>query len=86
MSHHDVKNYGGADDAATAFVWNAPKKAVNPYVDPAEVAPVSALSNLIALYASDNEQEQLRREAMSDEVWERYFYNEARDPVQREME
>ncbi|MEH6016914.1 replication endonuclease [Klebsiella variicola] len=86
MSHHDVKNYGGADDAAAAFVWNAPKKAVNPYVDPAEVAPVSALSNLIALYASDNEQEQLRREALSDEVWERYFYNEARDPVQREME
>ncbi|CAH5815485.1 hypothetical protein AI2828V5_1361, partial [Klebsiella oxytoca] len=86
VSHHDVKNYGGADDAAAAFAWNAPKKAVNPYVDPAEVAPVSALSNLIALYASDNEQEQLRREAMSDEVWERYFYNEARDPVQREME
>ncbi|MCF0337892.1 replication endonuclease [Klebsiella pneumoniae] len=86
MSHHDVKNYGGADDAAAAFAWNAPKKAVNPYVDPAEVAPVSALSNLIALYASDNEQEQLRREVMSDEVWERYFYNEARDPVQREME
>lgn len=86
MSHHDVKNYGGADDAAAAFVWNTPKKAVNPYTDPAEVAPVSALSNLIALYASDNEQEQLRREAMSDEVWERYFFNESRDPVQREME
>lgn len=86
MSHHDVKNYGGADYAAAAFAWNAPKKAVNPYVDPAEVAPVSALSNLITLYASDNEQEQLRREEMSDEVWERYFYNEARDPVQREME
>lgn len=86
MSHHDVKNYGGADDAAAAFAWNAPKKAVNPYADPAEVAPVSALSNLIALYNADNEQEQLRREAMSDEVWERYFYNEARDPVQREME
>lgn len=86
MSHHDVKNYGGANDAAAAFVWNTPKKAVNPYTDPAEVAPVSALSNLIALYASDNEQEQLRREAMSDEVWERYFFNESRDPVQREME
>jgi hypothetical protein len=86
VSHHDVKNYDGADDAAAAFVWNAQKKAVNPYVDPAEVAPVSALSNLIALYDADNEQEQLRREAMSDEVWERYFYNEARDPVQREME
>jgi hypothetical protein len=63
-----------------------PKKAVNPYLDPAEVAPESALSNLIALYAADNEQEQLRREALSDEVWERYFFNESRDPVQREME
>ena len=69
-----------------AFPWNTPKKAVNPYVDPAEVAPESALSNLIALYAADNEQEQLRREALSDEVWERYFFNESRDPVQREME
>jgi hypothetical protein len=69
-----------------AFPWNASRRAVNPYIDPAKVAPVSALSNLITFYASDNEQEQLRREAMSDEVWERYFYNEARDPVQREME
>ncbi len=69
-----------------AFPWNIPKKAVNPYVDPAEVAPESALSNLIALYAADNEQEQLHREAVSDEVWERYFFNESRDTVQREME
>ncbi|WP_370602672.1 replication endonuclease [Citrobacter cronae] len=69
-----------------AFPWNAPKKAVNPYLDPAEVAPVSALSNLITLYAADNEQEQLRREALSDQVWERYFFNESRDPVQRELE
>ncbi|MFW8205261.1 replication endonuclease, partial [Klebsiella pneumoniae] len=36
--------------------------------------------------AADNEQEKLRREALSDEVWERYFFNESRDPVQREME
>lgn len=86
MSHHEVEKHGGAEDSAAAFAWNVPKKAINPYPDPAEVAPVSALSNLIALYASDNEQEQLRCEAMSDEVWERYFYNEARDPVQREME
>lgn len=63
-----------------------PKKAVNPYLDPADVAPESALSNLITLYAADNEQEHLRREALSDEVWERYFFNESRDPVQREME
>lgn len=63
-----------------------PEKALNPYMDPVEVAPVSALSNLITLYAADNEQEQLRREALSNEVWERYFYNESRDPVQREME
>ncbi|HCI6283225.1 TPA: replication endonuclease [Klebsiella pneumoniae] len=81
-----TENSGSVESATGPYSWNLPKKAVNPYVDPAEVAPVSALSNLITLYAADNEQEQLRREAMSDEVWERYFYNEARDPVQREME
>ncbi|WP_213714986.1 replication endonuclease [Cedecea lapagei] len=69
-----------------AYLWGAPKKAINPYTDPAEVAPASALSNLIDLYAADNEQEKLRREQLSDEVWNRYFYNEARDPVLREME
>lgn len=77
---------GGSKEAAGVFSWSAPKKAVNPYLDPADVAPGSALSNLITLYAADNEQEQLRREALSDEVWERYFFNESRDPVQREME
>lgn len=76
----------GPAEAAGAFPWNAPKKAVNPYLDPAEVAPVSALLNLITLYAADNEQEQLRREALNDEVWERYFFNESRDPIQRELE
>jgi len=81
-----IKDKGGPTEAARVFTWNAPKKAVNPYLDPAEVAPVSALSNLITLYAADNEQEQLRREERSDEVWEHYFFNESRDPVQREME
>jgi hypothetical protein len=42
------------------------KKSGYPYLDPAEVAPVSAF--LITLYAADNEQEQLRREALSNEV------------------
>lgn len=77
---------GKSSSATFTYPWNAPKKAINPYLDPVEVAPVSALSNLIALYAADNEQEQLRREALNDEVWERYFFNESRDPVQREME
>lgn len=77
---------GGPTEAAGAFPWNAPKKAVSPYLDPADVAPVSALSNLITLYAADSEEEQLRHEALSDEVWERYFFNESRDPVQRELE
>ncbi|EBB0140390.1 replication endonuclease [Salmonella enterica subsp. enterica serovar Ridge] len=77
---------GGSNEAAAAFPWNTPKKAVNPYLDPAEVAPESALSNLIALYSVDNEQEHLRREALSDKVWESYFFNESRDPVQREIE
>lgn len=81
-----TKDNGGPTEAAGVFSWIAPKKAVNPYLEPADVAPVSALSNLITLYAADNEQEQLRREALSDEVWERYFFNESRDPVQRKME
>jgi len=85
VSDHDVKKHGGVHDAA-AFAWNKTPKAINPYTDPAEVAPASALSNLITLYAADNKQDQQRREALSDEVWERYFYNEARDPVLREME
>lgn len=83
---HNAPTTGGSNEAAVAFSWSNPKKAVNPYLDPAEVAPESALSNLIALYAADNEHEQLRREALSDEVWERYFFNESSDPVQREME
>ncbi|MDI8483431.1 replication endonuclease, partial [Salmonella enterica subsp. enterica serovar Kentucky] len=66
--------------------WNAEKKAVNPYLNTDTQATTSALSNLITLYAADNEQEHLRREALSDQVWERYFFNESRDPVQREME
>lgn len=81
-----IKDKGCPTVAAGAFPWNGPKKALNPYMDPAEVAPVSALSNLITLYAADNEQEQLRREALSNEVWDRYFFNESRDPVLREME
>ena len=68
------------------YSWNAEKKAVNPYLDTDNRATSSALSNLITLYAADNEQEQLRREALSNEVWDRYFFNEYRDPVQREME
>lgn len=86
MSHDDMSNSSGFNEAAASFSWNGPKKAINPYLDPAEVAPESALSNLITLYAADNEQEQLRREALSEQVWERYFFNESRDPVQREME
>ncbi len=81
-----VQAPGGVKNAAGVYAWNAAKKAINPYLDPADVAPGSALSNLITLYAADNEQEHLRCEALSDEVWERYFFNESRDPVQREME
>ncbi|ENF2172205.1 replication protein, partial [Escherichia coli] len=47
MSHADMNNCCGFNEAAASFSWNSPKKAINPYLDPAEVAPVSALSNLI---------------------------------------
>lgn len=60
---------GSIENSAGGYSWNLPKKAINLYLDPAEVAPISALSNLITLYAADNEQEQLRREALSDQVW-----------------
>ncbi|HEJ0095000.1 TPA: replication endonuclease [Citrobacter freundii] len=81
-----TENPGSVENVAGSYSWNLPKQAVNPYLDPAEVAPESALSNLITLYAADNEQEHLRREALSDKVWVRYFFNESRDPVLREME
>lgn len=81
-----VQTTGGSEEAAEAFSWNTPKKAINPYFDPTDIAPESALSNLITLYAADIEHEKLRREALSDEVWERYFFNESRDPVYRDME
>lgn len=42
MSHADMNNCCGFNEAAAAFSWNSPKKAINPYLDPAEVAPVSA--------------------------------------------
>lgn len=69
---HHAQTTGGSNEAAVAF-HGIPQKAVNPYLDPADVAPESALSNLITLYAADNEQEHLRREALSDEVWGTLF-------------
>lgn len=68
-----------------AYPWNAPREAVNPRLKTIEPVPASALSTLITLYAADGKHEQLRREAQSDEAWNRFFYNESRDPVLREM-
>ncbi|CCG88513.1 putative replication endonuclease from prophage-like region [Erwinia piriflorinigrans CFBP 5888] len=64
-----------------AFPWNAPKKAINPYLDPPSSPSPSALDRLIA---QGKEQQRLRREALNDAVWQRYFYNEPRDPLLRE--
>lgn len=49
-------------------------KAVNPYSDPAD-AVLSSLNLISAL--QDNEQEQLRREALSEEVWGTLFLHES---------
>lgn len=68
-----------------AYPWNALREAVNPRLETTEPVPASALSTLITLYAADEKHEQLRREAQSDEAWNRFFYNESRDPVLREM-
>ena len=68
-----------------AYPWNAPREAVNPRLETTEPVPASALSTLITLYAADEKHKQLRREAQSDEAWNRFFYNESLDPVLREM-
>ncbi len=86
MTHADMNNCCGFNEAAAAFSWNSPKKAINPYLESRPSCAGFYAFNPITLYAADNEQEQLRREALSDQVWERYFFNESRDPVQREME
>lgn len=31
MSHADMNNCSGFNEAAAAFSWNSPKKAINPY-------------------------------------------------------
>ena len=31
---------GSIENSAGGYSWNLPKKAINPYLDPAEVAPV----------------------------------------------
>lgn len=85
MSHDDMSNSSGFNEAAASFSWNGPKRPLTLIWTRRNLRRV-CLSNLITLYAADNEQEQLRREALSEQVWERYFFNESRDPVQREME
>ena len=39
MSHADMNNCCGFNEAAASFSWNSSKKAINPYLDPVEVAP-----------------------------------------------
>ncbi|WP_035603356.1 replication endonuclease [Edwardsiella tarda] len=70
-----------AKGVAWPFPWNAPRHALNPYQEP--MAPEPALARVLALY---REEEKQQREAKEDAVWARYFFNEARDPVQREIE
>ncbi|MFO5735312.1 replication protein, partial [Klebsiella pneumoniae] len=44
MSHDDMSNSSGFNEAAASFSWNGPKKAINPYLDPAGVMCVSLFS------------------------------------------
>ena len=68
-----------------AYPWNAPREAVNPYISP-QAPKSSALSNLIALYKADDAHKIAQQEALSDEVWNKFFFNETRDPIQREYD
>lgn len=73
----NATNHGGSNEAAEAFVWNGPKKALNPYSDDVEARKDSPLSNLIALYQADKQHETLLLEKLSDKIWDRYCHNEA---------
>lgn len=73
----NATNHGGSDEAAEAFVWNGPKKALNPYSDDVEVRKDSPLSNLIALYQADKQHETQLLEKLNDKIWDRHCHNEA---------
>lgn len=68
-----------------AFPWNAPVKAINPYLESPESLRESALSRLIALYAAENRQQIDQHEPQRDATWERYFYRADRNPVLLEI-
>ena len=78
---------GAAAQPAGAYSWNAPRSAINPLTGAGCSAPHrTALADLIALYAVDNRHEIARREQLSDEVWQRFFYSESRDPELRQWQ
>jgi len=72
----NANNHGGSDEAAEAFAWNAPKKALNPRFDEPAEPRESPLSNLITLYETDRQNMAPRRAISSDDIWNRYFSNE----------
>ena len=67
-----------------AYWWNAPKTACDPYADAQETPQPSELSKLIESYAAEHNHEKQQREALKNAVWNRYFYNDSRDPFLRD--
>ena len=50
MSHADMNNCSGFNEAAAAFSWNSPKKAINPYLS---LSTTPAIKNATVLKAYD---------------------------------
>ncbi|MGO2367339.1 MAG: replication endonuclease [Serratia sp. (in: enterobacteria)] len=77
---------GGGFASDLPFTWEIPRPAANPRVDeaPQPSAPES-LAGIISLYASDRRHLTEQEEALSEEVWRKYFNTEERDPELRDF-
>ena len=72
----------GAVDPNLSFSWNAPRPAVNPYLDePFQPSPnPQSLADIIALYANERRDLAEHKEALAEAAWRKFFNTEERDP------
>jgi hypothetical protein len=77
---------GGGFVSDLLFTWEIPRPAANPRADeaPQPSAPES-LAGIISLYASDRRHLTEQEDALSEEVWRKYFNTEERDPELRDF-
>lgn len=77
----------GAVDPNFSFSWNAPRPAVNPYLDEPSQSSLNpqSLAAIISLYANENRHLVEHKEALAEAAWQKFFNTEGRDPELREF-